>query len=185
MKKRGILKYLKETRKYILVITILFLATALIGYFFPVFFENEILKFIEELAKQTQNYNLTQLLFFILQNNLKSSFTSLIFGAGFGIVPIISTIFNGYVLGFVSNLAVESAGFSSLLSLLPHGIFEIPAIILSLSLGLKLGIEIITKKPRKKQFIYNLEKSLWAFIYIIIPLLIIAAIIEAVFIALR
>lgn len=182
---RESLNYLKESKNYFLIIIILFIISSLIGYLFPIFFREQIFRFLIELTEQTQDYNFIQMFFFILQNNIKSSFMVLIFGPLAGVFPIFSTIANGYLIGFVGNLSTQIAGPISLLRLLPHGIFELPAIIISLSLGLKLGIQLLTIKSgkrKKEKFLHNLNNSLWIFIYIVLPLLLIAGLIETLLI---
>jgi stage II sporulation protein M len=115
---------------------------------------------------------------FIFRNNLQSSFFGMIFGVVFGIFPIITIIANGYLLGYVASVAVNAEGILSLWRILPHGIFELPAIFISLGLGLKLGT-FIFQKEKIKSLKKNLIKSVKTFILIIIPLLIVAAIIES------
>lgn len=172
-------KFLKESKFYFLIISLIFIFAFLVGYVFPIFFVDFIKKFIEEIAKKTENMGFWQLLVFILENNLKTAFIGLIFGMAVSVLPLILAVFNGYVLGFVSNKAVAVSGASVLLKLLPHGIFELPALILSLGLGLRLGMFIFKKKgKRKKEFMYSLKNSLRVFLYVILPLLVIAAIIE-------
>ena len=61
--------------------------------------------------------------------------------------------------------------------LLPHGIFEIPAILISTSLGIRLGTDF-------KNFKKNLKSAIRVFLLIIVPLLVIAGIIEGLFIGL-
>jgi stage II sporulation protein M len=119
---------------------------------------------------------------FIFFNNLKSSFFGMSFGILFGIFPILVTIFNGYLLGFVSAFSVAGGGVLSLWKLLPHGIFELPAIFLSLGLGLRLGT-LVFQKNKQKFLKENILRSLKIFLLIVIPLLIIAAIIEASLVA--
>jgi len=155
----------------------MFIISVLIGFLFPVFFIDLIKKIISELAEKTKNMNFFQLLIFILENNLTTAFFGMLFGVFFGIFPLLLVIFNGYILGFVSNKTVDIAGFGVMLRLLPHGIFELPALVLSLGLGLKLGMFIFSKN--KKKYLYeNFENSLRVFVYVILPLLIIAGIIE-------
>ncbi len=158
---------------------------------------------------------------FIFLNNLQSSFFGLIFGVLFGIFPLIATVVNGYLLGFIASMSVEGEGFLILLRILPHGIFELPAIFISLALGLKLGINLIVNLIKyyfpdisnlmlvllitlsilllplsflfylvllivdlklRKRIVPQYKSILWSsirvFLFIIIPLLIIAAIIE-------
>ena len=68
------------------------------------------------------------------------------FGVLLGIFPLMSVIANGYLLGFVVAASVRSQGILILWRLFPHGIFEIPALFLSLGLGLKMGTFIFQKK---------------------------------------
>lgn len=172
-------RYLKESKNYFFIILFLFFISILLGFIFPVFFVEHILEIMEELMKRTEGMGFTQLLFFILENNFRVAFFGLLTGIVLGLIPLLLTFFNGYVIGFVSNMAVGQAGFIALINLVPHGIFEIPAIILSLGLGLKLGMFVFKKKGRKKQFFYDLENSLRVFLFVILPLLIIAAVIES------
>lgn len=173
-------KFLKENKLFFYIISGLFTASIILGYLLPIFFEEFIRQFIEQITEKTVNMNFIQLFLFILQNNIKTAFLGLVFGVLFGIIPLFLTFFNGYVLGFVINKVLSFSDSSVLLRLLPHGIFEIPALIISLVLGLKLGMFIFKKKgSRKKEFFYSLENSLQVFLFIVVPLLILAGLIEA------
>ncbi|GAJ04119.1 unnamed protein product [marine sediment metagenome] len=193
MKKRGFnlkkeyhecWKYLKDSRKFIYIIIGIFFSFAIIGFFIPApdYLIEQIMRFIEDILGKTEGLSTLGLMKFIFFNNLKSSFFGMAFGILLGIFPIFATIANGYILGFVSALSVSSQGALSLLTLLPHGIFELPAIFISLGLGLKLGM-FVFQKDKQKFFKENLLKSLKTFLLIVIPLLIIAGIIEGVLIA--
>ena len=177
--------YVKESRNFIYFVMGLFFVFALIGFFVPApeIVSEEILKFLEELLEKTQGMSQLELILFILINNAQTSFFGMLFGVIFGIIPLISMIGNGYVLGFVSSIAVGEHSISVLLRLLPHGIFELPAIFISLGLGIKFGTFIFQKNKIEsfREYFWN---SLKVFIYIVIPLLIIAAIIEGSLIAL-
>ena len=101
----------------------------------------------------------------------------MIFGFLLGIFPVIAAIANGYLLGFVALISVNNGGWFILFKLLPHGIFELPAIFISLGLGLKLGT-CIFRKEILKNFNEYFINSLRVFLFIVIPLLLIAGIIE-------
>ena len=135
------------------------------------------MEFLKQLLEQTKAMSQWELIEFIFLNNIQSSFVGMIFGMIFGILPFITIILNGYILGFVSKMAVAERGFSSLLSLLPHGIFELPALFISLGLGLKLWT-FVFEKEKMNSFKKYLLNSLKVFLFVIIPLLVIAAIIE-------
>jgi stage II sporulation protein M len=187
-KKRGFFKeiyndiwnYLQELKIFILIILLLFFIFVLIGFAVPApdILQEMILNYIHKIIEQTQGLSFFELVSFIFLNNTKSAFLGMVFGIFFGIFPVIVTLVNGYFLGYVSYLSVKAGGIISLISLLPHGIFELPAIFISLGMGLKLGGVAFSKNPKKsfKLFFIN---SIKVFVFLIIPLLIIAAIIES------
>ena len=171
--------YIKDSKKFIWIVIGIFLAFVLIGFFIPASesLTEKILEFIQEILAKTQGMSQTQLVGFILFNNIQSSFIGMVFGIFLGIFPIISTIANGYLLGFVSNLAVQNGGIFSLWRILPHGIFELPAMFLSFALGLRLGISIFNQK-KFGDLKENLFSCLKTFLFIVVPLLVLAALIE-------
>ena len=173
------LNFLKESKKFIWIVIGIFLAFALIGFFIPVpdVISKQIFEFIKEIFGKTENMSQGQLIKFIFLNNIQGSFLGMVFGVFLGIFPVISTIANGYLLGFVANFAIQENGIFSLWRILPHGIFELPAVFISFALGLRIGASIFSKKKFRK-FNETFISCLKVFVLIIIPLLIIAAIIE-------
>ncbi len=171
--------YIKESKKFIYLVFFLFFFFGIVGFFFPApdAVIEQILKFIEELLTKIEGMNQFELINFILLNNLQSSFTSMIFGTLFGIFPLIAVIANGYILGFVSAMSVKAGGVLVLWKLIPHGIFELPAIFISMGLGLKLGTFIL-QKNKIESFKRYLWKSIIVFLFVVLPLLILGAIIE-------
>jgi stage II sporulation protein M len=176
------IKYIRASVTSILIITTIFITSIIIG-----FFNSSNLLFLEDALKeildQTINLNSVELTFFILQNNLQTSFFGFLSGFFLGIVPVITTLMNGLVIGFVIERASQYISLGEIIAnLLPHGIFELPAVILSLSLGLKFPGFLFAKNKFKelKNRFYN---SMNIFLLIIVPLLIIAASIEGVLIA--
>ncbi|NLY72441.1 MAG: stage II sporulation protein M [Tissierellia bacterium] len=96
-----------------------------------------------------------------------SSFTVMVNGALLGAVYV-------YLGGFISPVGY-------IMSLLPHGIFEIPAFIISVSLGIKLCLELSRKLMRRDYLPLGplIKRQLMTLLFIVVPLLIIAAYIEA------
>ena len=116
--------------------------------------------------------------------NLGAVAVSIILSPVFLIVPVLTLLLNGWLIGLLSAAIIQERSVGYLLAgLLPHGIFELPAIFISLGLGLKIGSFIFQKKK-----IYSFNNYFWSslrvFIFIVIPLLIAAAIIEGSLIAL-
>jgi stage II sporulation protein M len=173
------LKYLKDSKNFIFVVIGVFFISCFLGFVIPLpqEFYDKIMSYLQDILQQTEGLSLPELISFIFINNLKSTFFGIFFGIILGIFPLVSSIANGYVLGFVSFLSVSKAGILSLWRIFPHGILEIPAIFISLGLGLKMGTFIFQKKKIQTLRSYLLN-SLRVFLLIIVPLLFIAAIIE-------
>ena len=171
--------YLRESKNFIYFSIGLFLVFSLIGFFVPVpeSIKVKILEMIQELLQQTEGLGWGGLISFIFSNNIQSSFFSMVFGVFLGILPILSAMFNGYLLGFVLAMVIKTEGIFSFWRLLPHGIFELPAIFISFGLGIKFGTFIFWKK-RVEKFQEYFWNSLRVFLFVILPLLILAAIIE-------
>ncbi|HLF53718.1 MAG TPA: stage II sporulation protein M [Candidatus Nanoarchaeia archaeon] len=179
---RGAMKYLWESKIYLYTITLIFISGIFLGFaFYSQFsFLDELLR---ELVGKIEGLSTSGIILFILQNNLKGAFYGLVFGVLLGIVPIINSIFNGFVLGYVLRGVWIDSGVREFWRILPHGIFELPAIFISLALGLKLGMFVFSKN-KSKEFMERARNSMIIFVCIVIPLLIIAAIIEGLLISL-
>lgn len=176
-------KFLIECRWYNVFVTGIFSLLFLIGFTFPVFFRAEIIVFIEELIELVEGKGLIETFFFIFFNNLKATFFAIILGVSFGILPLFVAITNGYLIGFVSREVAMIEGISALWRLFPHGIFELPAVIFSIGIGIKIGVDLlIVKKNKKERLKINYIEGLRFFLFVVIPLLLLAGIIEATFI---
>ncbi|MEK6906286.1 MAG: stage II sporulation protein M [Nanoarchaeota archaeon] len=171
--------YIKESKDFIYSSMLIFAIFAVIGIFLPIpeVISKQILDILEKLINETTGLSAFGLVIFIFKNNLIASFLGMVSGIFLSIYPFLAALFNGYLVGFVASLTVKAGEISSLWRLLPHGIFELPAIFISLGFGLKLGSFIF--QDNKILFIRkNFSESLRVFILVVIPLLIIAAIIE-------
>jgi stage II sporulation protein M len=175
--------YMKDFRWYTVGIIGVFVLFFLIGFILPIFYVEEILEIIREISLSIEGKGVFELVVFIFLNNLGASFYSVFFGVFFGIVPLFSSVFNGYLIGFVSRGAVEIEGLFVLWRLFPHGIFELPAVFLSMAMGLKLGLGWFSKKGRKN-FKKNFKESMRFFFFVVLPLLLIAGIIEGILVVL-
>lgn len=169
--------YLGESKNFIFAVVGIFLAFFAVGFFAPSpgFISGPLTAYLKEIVGQIQGLSAIQLISFIFFNNAKTGFFGIVFGVVLGILPVAVSAFNGYVLGFVSRLSVNANGFLVLWRLLPHGIFELPAVFISLGMGMKLGAVILKKNGKIKE---NFLSALRVFISIVVPLLMIAAAIE-------
>jgi len=172
--------YIGESGKYIYFSIALFILSAGFGFVFSsqLGVLDNILK---EIIDKTVNLNGIELILFIFSNNVNVSFLVIFLGVILGIFPFLNAISNGVVLGYVFSKVYQVSGFANFWMILPHGIFELPALFISMGLGIKLGLFIFSKTPiieLKKRFINSLK----VFFFVIVPLLIAAAVIEGLLI---
>ncbi|MAH45707.1 hypothetical protein CMI37_07745 [Candidatus Pacearchaeota archaeon] len=174
---RACWEFLKESSDYHIAALGIFCVFIIIGFAFPIFFQEQIFAFMQELLSTIENFNVSELTSFIFFNNIKTAFFAMVLGI-FVVFPAGAMVVNGYLLGFVARFAVDEAGSILVLwKLVPHGIFELPAVILSVGLGLKIGVEI-WRKNSWKILKRNFKEGLRFFIFVIFPLLLVAAVIE-------
>ncbi len=176
--------YIKESRDYVYLILGFFIFGAVLGAVFSDYLAVILKKILLELVERTRNLSALDLTFFIFNNNVSSSLFGLLFGIFLGIFPIFTALLNGIVLGFVLSLSWRISGVADFWRILPHGIFELTAVFISLGLGIKLGMFLFSKDI-KKEFRKRFYESIKVFLLIVIPLLLLAAIIEAILIGLR
>jgi len=176
---KKIWKYLSASKFYLKLSIALFILFIITGVVFPVLFRDFIINYIKDILEKTEGLDFMSLVGFIFINNLETSFFSIVLGIFLGFFPIFVLASNGYLLGFISRIVVEQEGAFSLWRLLPHGIFELPAIFISTGIGIKLGIDIMYRTEEEGLLLKELLNIFRVFIFLIIPLLVIAAFIEA------
>lgn len=116
----------------------------------------------------------------VFLNNFVKSLLVILLGFLIGIPPIVFLVFNGLILGAVVKYGFASIGFAgTLASLLPHGIIELPSVLVASALGLNVGWEawvgVLGKESHVKAVVV---RSLKIFFKVITPLLAVAAFIE-------
>jgi len=184
MNKREIKKYLHQLRPYILFASVIFTLAVFIGYFVAQNFPEEVMRILEEVKKELGplgDMTNFELFLIIFEQNVSALLLSIIFGIFLGIIPCFSVFTNGLILGIIIFEMLNEYSWEVLLvGILPHGIIEIPVLIISSAIGIKIGKIVLWKifKRRgsiKKEF----KQALKFFLYILLPLLFLAALIEA------
>lgn len=101
-------------------------------------------------------------------------------------LPILVVIFNAGLLGAAVAVVGELIGESSFMwfikYILPHGIFEIPAMIIAGAMGTRLCIFLcrkILKKANDEKFSYHIKGCIGTYIVYLILMVLIAGIIES------
>ena len=118
---------------------------------------------------------------FIFVKNVSVLLFSFIFSPILCLLPILALTVNGWVLSFVSAAVVQEESLGLLLTaLLPHGIIELPAIIIGEAAALSFGsmaIIALISKEKRNQLPPNLKQNL-RYLMVACVLLLPAAIIE-------
>lgn len=182
---RECFSFIKSSKKYIWIITYLFFIFIFLGLFInlPQETSSRILDYLKSLVLPAQGFNFSQMFWFLFSNNVTTNFFGFLGGIFFGIFSLFNGIVNGFVLGFVLKLSILQRGVLSVWRILPHGIFEIPALLISLGMGLRLGTSFFKKTPEFSSA-ELFKKSIDTFLLVVVPLLIIAGAIEAALIIL-
>ena len=135
---------------------------------------------LERIAAILSPFSASTALFIFLKNT-STLLLSFIFSPILCLLPILALTLNGSLLSFVSAVVAQekSLGFV-IAALLPHGIFELPALIIgeaaALSFGAMVIIALISKK-RRRLLLPNLKQN-FRYLMIACALLVPAAIIE-------
>ena len=122
--------------------------------------------------------------FALLMNNWRAMLVSAAYGVvPFLFLPIFSLLMNGALLGLLA--AVFASGGNSiaayLAGILPHGIFEIPALIFSIACGVYLCrnmCRLVVSSPERIPTLELLEDLLRVVVLLVAPLTAAAAFVE-------
>lgn len=86
----------------------------------------------------------------IFKNNFFASILIMFLGVIFGLPPLLGIALNFFIFGFLFAALFASQGFSGVLvfftAVVPHGLLEIPALLIAASFGLKLGVFYLPEK---------------------------------------
>jgi uncharacterized membrane protein SpoIIM required for sporulation len=164
-----------------LVAVIIFLAGILIGLNNPSW-GDDLISAMKGIARQISGKGTLLIIISIFVRNSLSAAISVISGPLLGIMPVLGAVANGLLLGAVFSHLTAAERIHAMLLLVPHGIFELPAISVAWGLGIWQGIWYFERSP-KQTFRERRGKAFRIFFIVIIPLLLLAATIEGIGIA--
>jgi stage II sporulation protein M len=177
--------YLKRLYPYLKTSLVIFGSGIVIGLMavshFPLLaehFESSVVGFV----KNFRGLSKLELAAAIFLNNTLKTVLAILLGSLFGIIPAVFLLGNGIALGVIFSLSAQTRGlWLSLLSIVPHGLLELPAVFLGTSIGLMVGSRVMKQffRPPKTTIGSELVQGLRFFIKVILPLLFIAALVEA------
>jgi stage II sporulation protein M len=121
------------------------------------------------------------LLLIIFINNAIKAVGLIFLGILLGLPPLLFVAVNGFILGGLGSALESVEGWEYVVaSFVPHGVIEIPVILLTTALGLTVGMESLKWLVRKESRVkLQLSNGLKVYVRWILPGLAIAAIVEA------
>jgi stage II sporulation protein M len=141
----------------------------------------DLLKLFEkEVAGQMDGTNPYDMVVKLFANNLEACILLFLGGASFGILTIFIMSLNGIVIGAIMEIVSKDHSVLFVAAaLIPHGIFEIPAFIISGALGILLAQSLIAEWYGNGDTSEAARAYARMFIVFVLPLVATAAFVEA------
>lgn len=174
----------REFLRYFGISLLVFIIGCIGGYLSaqadPAFGESLVTLFKEMITNDIMSDDPPLLALQLFLNNLETCVLLFISGAIVGIVTLLILSFNGIIIGGILQVVRGKTDLLVMLaSILPHGVFELPAVLVSSTLGLMLGrammLELAGQGDASAQAMYL--GSL--FVRYVVPFIAFAACIEA------
>ncbi len=177
---------IREHKRAVVTMSCVFLAGVIIGFILPaslklILFRTMTKKFADIVSDNA----LLGCLKIFLSNSLAGLVTIVL---GFSVIlPALALLFNGFLIGIMIDLFLKIAGLTSVTpfllvaSILPHGIIELPTIIICAVFGVLLGLKLfLGKQIMPEESLWTLiKKTSKAYLFVIVPLLFCAGLIES------
>ena len=171
----------RAIKPYLLILALVFAASFLAGTFVPSPIRRQMTEMFQAMAGDYRGLSGGMLFFNILAQNVTATLFVVIFGVIVGIIPTFVVGSNGFGLGVMYRQASEVSGFSkAALTVLPYGVFEIPALLVAASYGLWLGVMVVRRMRGKEgtPLKTHMEHAFRRYFAVVFPLLVVAAAIE-------
>lgn len=142
---------------------------------------HDLLKLFEkEIAGQMDGTDAFTMCLKLFANNLQACILLFLGGASFGILTIFIMSLNGIVIGAIMEIvSKDHTALFVAAAILPHGIFEIPAFILSGALGILLAQSLIAEWYGGEDTAVDARRFGRLFVLYVLPLVALAAFVEA------
>jgi len=175
---RALFAHFREMKHYFIAAALVFVTGIALGYGNSVRFETiieEQLQRLEGVARSVYQADQPQLalFLFIFVNNVVNCLLTVFIGVIFGVFPIVFLLINGMVIGYIGQMqAAEGKWLMFVKGILPHGIIEIPAIVIAGAYGIYLGAIVLRGLfsfvvPRQKHVFAN---EIRRFVQLSVPL---------------
>lgn len=168
----------------IIITLLLFMTTMCVGWIGsaqnPAIGDQLLSLFEKEVAGQLSGENASDMAAKLFANNLEACVLLFLGGASFGILTIFIMSLNGIVIGAIMEIvSKEHSALFVAAALIPHGIFEIPAFIISGALGVMLAQSLIAEWYGEGDTAPVAAHYSRLFVCYVLPLVAVAAMVEA------
>jgi len=176
------LAYLKSIRIFIGLSVFIFGLTTVVGYYAAAVDPELASNWTKELEmlKWILDQPPILIMMIIFLKNLLASAMAMLLGLGLGLIPLLVVTSNGFLLGIVGYATVQKAGWIFLAAgILPHGIIELPVVLISIAIGFRLGYLLaLTLAKEKADLSGEIRMAFHFLVRYVAPLLFLAAAIE-------
>ncbi len=173
---------LKRIKYYILVVSIAFILGSILGVFYWDSLGEQLFKNVSGIAEEISDNPLYTYAYILSHNLLIIIVIGFLLGVTI-ITPPLVALFNGLGISSIVLYVQEKLGIPAVISvysMLPHGAFEIPSLIIATATGIDFGVTLwkkILKRIDREEYRIRLKQQL-ALVIIAVVLLVIAAAIE-------
>ena len=166
----------KAARNFIFLAVLIYFAAAIAGWMYPgdlVFLRQQ----FEELVQRFEGLGPFAFVARIFVHNLIASYLAMCFVVLFGIIPMTLAAFNGLMVGWFAGWMEDLNWMQLTVLLVPHGIFEWPAMFIAFGVGMWRGLGNFFS-PVNLSWGQRWKKANIAYFIFVVPLLLVAAVIE-------
>ncbi len=182
---RGIaIAYIKELKPFIMLSLALFALSVLAGVIYYIInpsYALGTLSGLEDIVDLIKDFSIIEIMLFIFINNAVKMLFAILLGFALGIFPFFFLVMNGFIIGVFAHFqTVENGLLFIMAGLLPHGIIEIPLLIVSSAIGLKIGyvaMQFLRSRPGA-ELRSEINKGVRFYFRWMLPLVFLAAAIE-------
>lgn len=178
--------YLNEIKPYLGLAFLVFAGASAFGYVLAFLDPTETLhvqRGVYEQARPLLDLQSWQIALLIFLNNSIKVFFSMALGLVFAFVPILFLFVNGQLLGTFAFLVQDSHGWGFFTTgIIPHGIIEIPAVLVGAAFGIRLGFLAFSKLFGPKSEIslkQEIKRAVSFYLRVLLPVFFLAALVEA------
>ena len=165
-----------DARNYIYAAAMLYCLGIGVGWLMPYRFSflNDLVK---DLFNQFSNPGAFEFIASVFIHNVIVTYITMCLFVFFGLIPVVAALFNGVVVGWVVVSVPGVTTTQAVGMLAPHGLFEWPAMFMAWGTGLWRGVGY-RFSDQQTSYLDRWLRANKVFFVIVLPLLIVAAIIE-------